>query len=295
MRACSKVLILAFLAAPAFGQAPTTFQRVFSSKVATLPSQAFTSDPLNNIGQFGHQVQLTLKNNGGNTCNPATSQAYAELLASFDNVNYTPIGNPAKAQVATTGGAPLSAVLTASGLYSYYRVRLTMTGITPSNCAADVWYSATANGVPSTSQVVTSQQLTIAQNNNNPLAVEKGYRQLLADEETAGNQATLTFTNGGGTYTATVVDCLTVSAQVTTTLVASEYTTVKLTQTGGPTTSWEMAVGFPNGTVAGTSSTHTICGLGALVIGSGNVTISFTSALAHVTEILSASVYRMNN
>jgi hypothetical protein len=95
------------------------------------------------------------------------------------------------------------------------------------------------------------------------------------------------------------VDCITVGMQASAALVAGAGTTITLTPDltpGSPI--WTFHIGLSNGSAAGTTTTHSVCGLGLFIAGNTSTytaTLAFAAGFANVVESVSMTYYYVSN
>lgn len=99
-----------------FGQRSDTIWQSLSNQSGT-PATSFQSVSVNNIGQTGHTIYVTLPN----ACSPPV--LVGGLFYSWDNITFTPFGYQS-----TGSSVALTATLSATGAYPYVQVRFTYNG-----------------------------------------------------------------------------------------------------------------------------------------------------------------------
>jgi hypothetical protein len=285
---------IAFLLLALCPAAQAQSSTVFKQALVNVPGTSFfigsigitvTSAAMPQVGQSGHQALFQLSNNGVSSCDTTHVTMSLELLGSFDGVNYYPIGNPS---LLLSSALNTSLTQTASGIYSSIKIAVTGrtgSGFTPGNCLVNVWYSATANGLPVTPLQAQSQNTS----STGATIIEKGPRSVGNSTAGSGAAAVLQIGPCAGPCTPTYIDCLTLSLQVKTTLAATAATNATITD--GGTIYWQIGVGFPSGTVAGTSWSQSFCGLNLTIPGNATYTIGYDAGLTNVQETVSASTW----
>jgi hypothetical protein len=273
---------------PAIAQQTTTYQHVFTSAQTPGggPPPPIVSPPLNSIGQSSHQILVTIHNNGASSCDTGTYHTTATLLGSYDNSTYVAFGNPIN--VTTDGNG--RGFLTSLGTFPYIEVEITTTF--SSNCAVDLWYTGSVAGIPPQSLTLSGGTFGLASNGAG--LTEKSSRQAVSVSAAAGSAATTTISSTSSAQTQ-VLDCLTFSLQVQTTLASAQYTTVTIAVNSSSVILWQAYVGFPNGTAAGTSDRQTICGFALPSPYSNALNVGFSAGLTGIVQAVSVTYYYVNN
>jgi hypothetical protein len=274
-------------------QTPTVLQKVFTNLTTAQtggPGNFVVSGAIQNIGQAGHQAFLQLHNNGVSTCDPTQVSATLAMTGTFVGAGSTSfnIGNPGTVTTPPSASTVSTITQVGSGVYSTVNIITSIQGGAgaAANCAVDIWYTGSAYGIPPNPLIYSLSTIPNSGGISTGAAiVEKGPRTALISAPAVSVQATASI--GNNSTQAAVIDCLTISAQVQTTLVATQITKFSIFNTVGPVDVWAIDVGFPNGTAAGNSFSQSICGLGIIVPKNTTYTAAFASGLTSIAEKVS--------
>jgi hypothetical protein len=271
-------------------QPGTVYQAAFTNLVRTGPGPFYlpaVSAPLGQIGQVSHQIYGYLHNNGALVCDTTANSSGITLsgrpTSTTPNINFT-VPN------SVTTNKNGIAVLTALGSFQYLTISATTSGL-GTNCALDVWYAGNMTAIPPQFLSLSLDQYASGLASNGSTVSEKSVRHAASASAAAGAIATTSAIASVSGIDTSILDCLTYSLQVQTTLIAPQYTTVTVVNPAGPTTLWQAYVGFPSGTLAGTSDSHTICGLALASPLIGSLAIGFTAGLTSTVESISVTYY----
>lgn len=268
-----------------FGQRSDTIYQQLGIKTTVGGGPGGYTQDVNNIGQTGHTLFVSLTNNGSTCFSPALNVSFQY---SWDDTNFFQFGYRTVDIAGTTSAAAQTATVQATGAFPYVRALATWN----SACTASIFYTGVVNTPYPYVQGILALDTPVVNTNNqfiNPVvqgvvAVQSNGLGVVAanyqgDVTTAINvtaSSTLNIINGVSTTSDRVyVDHLDVVGDAASTVVTVIEGTGTTCGTGTATLgSWKLASGVP--LTVGKFRTQTVGDNLCLTAATGNVTGSIT-------------------
>ena len=247
------------------------------------------------IGQSSHQAIATIANAPAKTCSASnTTDTLVQIQGSYNLVNWINISGVSQ-PTAPASNPSGTTIISGSGVFPF--IQIVATNQDTTNCVYSVYYGAAVPNI-NTPEVITSDNYannSVLNANANGVSLTERSRRIVKSVKGVNSGIVSASISGLLGNTRAVIDCVDLSFYVSTGTSTGGFDIFTISSSGGPTTFYQIALGFVNTAAVGTVVNKSVCGLNIVVDPtSGNFFMGTATGINNVIEMMNVTYFAVN-